>query len=346
MKRNPDRLIDRIRLKMATATVCKEVRPLLRRIQPNLIYANSVNAVVCEGILQALRTTYLPGRAPFLIAELPFRCEPGPRHFYGQQLAAMFRRLKRSAARQNTAVASNPLDRFAPITVDQQTASLLAQTVDAEIGVLPSPYAVRTRRQLVAGQPPQPLRIGSVGHQRESKGFHYLPAIFETLSNLKNSIQWVVQHQNDSDPTTLEKLRQMQSQGFQIELIDEELTRDAYEQLLLGLDIILLPYKPEHYQSMISGICYEGLSQGNIVVAPRHTSVGKIIGEFQPLSPQFDEWTVDSISTALDAAIDSAASLNAAAIQGASLFAQAHGPDAFASAIASKAVDDVAFKAF
>ncbi len=342
MKRNPDAFVDRMRLKLASSRVSREVLPILQRTRPHAIYAHSVNAVVCEGILQAIGKAFLPGGAPFFMAEMPFPCEPSERYFYGEQLRAMFERLNGRAATARRRSQANLLDRFAPITVNERTSDLLSQSTGVEIGVMPSPYAVRSRRGQEHKHRSTPLRIGSVGHQSEHKGFDLLPAIIESLGNQKHKIQWVIQHQDESNPATLEQLKTLQQKGFDIELVHRDLTPSDYEKLLLGLDVILLPYKPQRYQSAISGICYEGLSQGSVVIAPRHTTVGKIVHEFQPETPQFDDWTSESIAAAVRKSVENADPIGDAALAGAALYAQTNGPDVYARRIMSPALQDLA----
>jgi len=329
MKRDPLNRIDRQQLRGSVARVCANILPVMAQTRPDVVYAHSVNAVVAEGLLHAIDAIYLPGQKPTLIGELPFPSEPKPSNFYGEQLFDFFGKRKLRHALSG--------DRVHWMTVNEDTSSLLSGATGGDIGVMPSPYSTASTIASMSRSPV--IRIGSVGHQNDVKGFHLLPDAIDRCDSHGKRIQWVIQHQSDSDAVTLKRLRELATR-HDIELLSDDLGPNAYENMLLSLDVVLLPYQPQRYVSAISGICYEGIAQGSLVVAPRETTIGKIIRQFQPGTPQFGDWNAQSIAEAMSHCIRDFGLLRKTGIEGSTRYRATNGPDAYVNAITSLAPPD------
>lgn len=315
---NPDNPSERRKLSKAARRAAMEVWPLLERTAPDLIYAHSADAGVCAGLLTALDGVFDATGIPPLVAELPFPCEPKENYHYGAQLAALHQRLIAGSWRSGAG--------FAPVTVNAETSRLLAAATGLAIGTMPSPYVGRGK---VSAATARPLRVGCLGHQNESKGYHLLPEIVASplLADLR--AEFVIQVQPGNMDDVAVRLRNHANRLHRLTLVEESLDGDAYYALANSIDIFLLPYEPRRYVSAISGIAYEALSQGSVIVAPRKTTVGAIVATYQPDAPLFDAWESGSISEALHRAISTHAVLAPQAAQGAETYCAENGPAAY-----------------
>ncbi|MEM8914106.1 MAG: hypothetical protein AAGC97_20285, partial [Planctomycetota bacterium] len=321
---DPDRRAGQRKLRSETAGLCGDLVPMVAQFRPDVIYAHSADAAVCEATLRAVACVYRSGEMPNVVAELPFRSETTAQNFYGQQLKVMLARLR----------ATDPqlLDGFIPVTVNRTTSELLSTTVEHPIQTVPSPYASTHRRQARTDRN-APVRIGCVGYQAERKGFDLLPDVIALSSQHDRPLQFFVQIQSKSNPQTVARLRRLANEGIPLELIDRPMDRQGYNEFMRRLDILLLPYDPECYRNAISGVCYETLAQGSVIVAPEKCTVGEIVRQFQPRSPMFADWTSACIAESLKSAIIDLETYEKDAFVGSDAYLGLHGPDNYARCI-------------
>lgn len=319
MRYDPTSPEGRKKLSRDTRRVTREIWPVLTQTNPDLVYVHSTNAPVCAGILTALDGVFRAGSSsPSLVVELPYPCEDTATNYYGRQLSILNDMIAegRWRAGQN----------FAPVTVNSETSRLLAEATGLTVGTMPSPYIGRAS---VARHQSGPLRIGCLGYQGPSKGYHLLPGIVSHPDLGDLPVEFVIQTQPGNMDEITGQLRELGRTKGKVVLIDHSLDGDAYFDLARSIDIMLLPYEPSRYVSAISGIAYEALSHGSIIVAPRDTTVGAIVADYQPQSPLFGDWAVPSIVAALRDAVLDHERLASDAKDGAKHYLSQNGPEAY-----------------
>ena len=305
----------------------RDIWPELENFRPDLIYAHSVDACACEGILAAIGARYYPGAGPVFVAELGgFPWESRENCFYGEQLRALFALLRRKERYKQTT--------FYPLTVNRETSRHLSRATGRTIATLPSPYMAAGKRRSMGKN--TPLKIGIVGHQSRSKGFHLLPEIIDALSPGPRLIEFIVQVQTGSMDEIIDALRSRHLQGSPIRIIEGAMNDSEYFNLLQSLDIVLLPYEPEYYATATSGIAYEALGQGSVIVAPKQTTVGEIVQTYQLNARLFSEWTAHSIADSLRSAVEDFEQLLQEALEGAEAYGSENGPDCYVSELVHK----------
>lgn len=314
----------RNRFDRAATQVSREISPLLQRVNPHLLYAQSADAHILVGLLAALGGHYQPGAEPGLVAEFPFALEQEPEqgaNYYGKQLSDCL-----------ASIAADPrlsTIKFYPITVDMETSRRLASHIKKTVSTFPSPYVSADLRGTTPYEPGTPLHIGCIGHQRWHKGFHLIPEIIRQLEPMKDRIKFVIQIQNGNMDETNTELRNLRASGLPVELIDATLDQAAYYDLMARLQIVLLPYEPRRYQTSVSGIAYEAVSQGSVVVGPKNSVVGDLLRDVQPSAEPFADWTASTIAESLRFAVSNFETLHLEARKGAEIFLRSNGPDAF-----------------
>lgn len=329
MALDPESRRDRAYLRAAAVQYCRELGTLLLQHNPNIVYAHSINAPACEGFLKAIDIVYGKDSRPSLVAEFSFSLDAPPPYFYREQLSDMFLRLQRRR--------SNQSKRFVAVTTDRQTSELLTREFDWRVEVFPSPYSLPELGAAPGRLPDAPVVIGCAGHQFTRKGYHYLPEIIKTVVDSGWPTQFTVQVQLDTFPETLEKLKQLEKRGYPVELVSKELSKSDYERFVERFDVFLLPYDPKAYESAMSGVLYEALSRGRVVVAPDHSAIGRIARIYQPESPQFETWEPKTIAASILDALRLFESLQLGALSGAARYREKNGPHAYMREVLARA---------
>ena len=121
------------------------------------------------------------------------------------------------------------------------------------------------------------ITVSYMGQARAQKGYHHLPGIIEGLRGdylEKNRMRFVIQSSVGGAFSVREPLVEkaaVQLQKFdpkQVELVIDSMSDAAYQKMLSGSDIALMPYEPVGYFAQSSGICAEALACGTPVVVP------------------------------------------------------------------------------
>lgn len=120
--------------------------------------------------------------------------------------------------------------------------------------------------------------IGYLGEAREEKGFWLIPEIISIMmlrwpEAMKN-VRFILQIggnpgniENTYVQVALSRLSIITSTYSNIELLGK-LDKEGYENLLSVVDIFMLPYDLEAYSLRGSGVAYEALSRGKVLVVP------------------------------------------------------------------------------
>ncbi len=127
--------------------------------------------------------------------------------------------------------------------------------------------------------PAAPLQITYAGDARGEKGYHHLPRIVGDLwvrYVAAGRARFVVQSNLSVLEGTLETVVARAQLDLlppdKVSLLREPLDCKGYRDLVLGADVILLPYdNPAHYFAASSGILVEALATGTPVIVPGGT---------------------------------------------------------------------------
>ncbi len=123
-----------------------------------------------------------------------------------------------------------------------------------------------------AALPPAPKKARTIvylGGARVEKGFPLLPPLIEELSSTSD-LTFLLQAYVPKDEyvgviaESLKRLRKNPS----VVLYEEPLSPEAYINLLLKADIVLLPYEASAYRRRSSGILIQAIAAGKVVVVP------------------------------------------------------------------------------
>ena len=115
-----------------------------------------------------------------------------------------------------------------------------------------------------------------LGDARTEKGYHWLPRLVSEAAAAGLPVRFTFQsHYNvpGGEPAATAARKQLGSlpPNCRVKLLTEPLTSEAYRQLLLGADIVVIPYDAEAYSARSSGVFAEALSAGKPVIVPAGT---------------------------------------------------------------------------
>lgn len=122
------------------------------------------------------------------------------------------------------------------------------------------------------------INVTYLGDARTEKGYHHLPHIIQDLWDdyvQPKKISFTIQsyfNLTESEPKTIVAFHQLQNfPSDKVKLILSPLDQEKYQNLLIGSDIVLLPYDQVNYYARTSGILAESLGCGIPVVVPAGT---------------------------------------------------------------------------
>jgi hypothetical protein len=159
----------------------------------------------------------------------------------------------------------------------------------------------------------EPLRVAFLGVTKHEKGAHLLPDIVEIVSRSAAHIAFDIQVSGD-DIDLNRALAERLSPLSNVALFQEELSSSAFQDLIVGADILLLPYDPTTYRTRGSGLITEARKTAIPVVVPLDTDLGRIaVGA--GFGVGFKAFTAESVATALIGAVENIDRLRCAAEQ-------------------------------
>jgi glycosyltransferase involved in cell wall biosynthesis len=127
-----------------------------------------------------------------------------------------------------------------------------------------------------------PLVVSYLGDLRAEKGIHLLPQIIESLRQDGFDASRVVFRIQGNMPNgvgnrTSLRVKAELSNGYLdgVEVLDGPLNSATYRDLLLGSDVVLLPYSPTSYAARSSGIFAEALAAGIPTIHPSASWMGQ-----------------------------------------------------------------------
>ena len=138
------------------------------------------------------------------------------------------------------------------------------------------------RNALTIGR--RPLVVSYVGDLRDEKGIDLLPGIMASVRRAGHGPAQVLFRIQGNLPVAGVTARTRRARAALeaaaqdvggVELVKGPLDSDAYMDLMLQSDVLLIPYAPVHYAARSSGIFVEALAAGIPTVHPRNSWMGR-----------------------------------------------------------------------
>ncbi|GEM_PF-6959285 len=156
----------------------------------------------------------------------------------------------------------------------------------APVGELPIPVPRQYHRQRRL-HPGSPCRVAYVGDARAQKGYHLLPRLVEDLWPEVEQGRVVFHFQSNfnvplgSAETDVARwqLRSFDPRWVRLEMAP--LDSEQYREMIVGADVLLVPYEPVAYYAGSSGIFAEALAAGVPVVCPAPTWMARQLAPVQ-----------------------------------------------------------------
>lgn len=104
---------------------------------------------------------------------------------------------------------------------------------------------------------------------------------------------------------------------------------EQYFSILKHSQIVLFPYNSEVYRYMPSGLLREAIAAGKVLVIPDGTSLSRQAYSVDAGAVTFGEFSIESVTQALHAALACYESLRAKASEAAARWSKLHNPDLF-----------------
>jgi glycosyltransferase involved in cell wall biosynthesis len=132
------------------------------------------------------------------------------------------------------------------------------------------------------------IHVVYLGDARTEKGYHWLPLLVTDAKAAGLPVRFTFQSNFNAfgaDPAAAKARNQLASlpRDFEVTLIREALSSDAYHRLLHEADIVVLPYDAAAYSSRSSGVFAEAVAAGKPVIVPAGTwmagEIGRASGE-------------------------------------------------------------------
>lgn len=213
-------------------------------------------------------------------------------------------------------------------------AGLLSSRLGKQVSALPLPAPAWAPEAV--NEEAGPLSIAFVGEARLDKGPLELPAILAAIADAvpPGSVRLIVQRVPPfgGASETLQHALEAIGEIPMVETIDQTLDDDAYRRLVVGSDVILLPYRPENYAVRGSGIMAEALAAGRIILG----SAGTIIEEFADDGVVIACRTPEDWARAICAVLDDRAELQRRALRLGRRYAKRNAPRAYVDRLAAR----------
>ena len=182
------------------------------------------------------------------------------------------------------------------------------------------------------------LIAGVLGHQkREDKGFAHIIELLPHLRALRPQVHILIHDCEDGDEALTPEFRQWAASDPGIELVVGCQDTEGFARLLDLVDLLICPYRPAHYQTVVSGLMADAIANGLVTVIPAGTSMHALLRSTGGGGEVFAEWTPPSILAAVLRAVDRFDELAALAHKAAWAWEETHGPDRFIDHILASA---------
>jgi hypothetical protein len=162
-----------------------------------------------------------------------------------------------------------PPGRFSLLTDSKLLSQSLSQYFQKTVAVLPIPHTEIVRCDRVPKNSPEILCWWS-GPPRAEKGWDVIKSLVGTSSRLCDRICIIAARSSQLAPI---------SGGVKVQLIEDNLEREAYIKWMNTCDLILIPYDSEAYCERTSGIFTECIIAGKIPLVTPHTWMARELSQ-------------------------------------------------------------------
>lgn len=173
-------------------------------------------------------------------------------------------------------------------------------------------YPDRPVRERAAGTPVTVAFLGGMV-PRPEKGFDLLPGTVEIVKALRPTTRFVLHVNPAVQSPEIARAFHRLLESENVLLLSTSLSPDEYYRVLDDADIVLMPYRPERYWALTSGIFCEAAVLGKVSVVPEGTWMADMSRAELGVGVTFPEAVPGAIAEALVAAIDDLAVLTAKA---------------------------------
>jgi hypothetical protein len=122
--------------------------------------------------------------------------------------------------------------------------------------------------------------IAFLGEQRLEKGLARIPGIVRELLARHESIRVLVHNSWQEPRPENAALQALAAADSRLEVVLGTTPADRWDQMLDEIDLLVLPYDTSVYATAISGTAVEALGRGVPLVAPRGTTMERLMAEY------------------------------------------------------------------
>jgi hypothetical protein len=263
-----------------------DTRRLMRQLAPgrdDIIFIPSLSESDLWGLARCFRsepTSALPAW------HLLFR-----REIFGRRLPSydtdrdLVRRIRRYLLKRGIVqvLSSRPRHRVRFHTDTERLVDQYQRLGVVDFNSLPVPVSPRLRSR-APRQFKRPLVVAYLGDARAEKGYDLLPLITDALlPELRaRKVRFVIQSNlgfvdASREAAVVRARERLRAQSEYVTLHEAPLESSAYADVLLGSDLVVIPYAAEPYYARSSSVLVEALSAGLPVVVPAASWMGDFI---------------------------------------------------------------------
>jgi len=203
--------------------------------------------------------------------------------------------LYRFAARQ---MSSRILPDLHLVTFDRTSSDVYAMLLGMPVATLPLPHLAPAapRRRTGSGAP----TVAFLGHQRGEKGYQFVPAIARALLAARGNVRLLVHNaQPDAMPDTQQAMRALATADGRVALDERPAGPAIWRELLDRADVIVCPYIVDRFRAAYSALASEAIASGIPLVAPEHTTLARLLRDFDSGGATFEGQEPDAVAAAI-----------------------------------------------
>lgn len=215
----------------------------------------------------------------------------------------------------------------------EPNASIAYQTLLGKpVGVLPAPRRAVTELRSRVGR--RPITVSVLGHQRDEKGYQYLPEVARRVLAARHDVKLFAHNGAPGEmQSTQQEMRALAAADSRL-VLDERVADDKiWAELLDASDLIVCPYHPVRFVVSPSAVAAEAIANAIPLVVPAHTSMDRLMREFGSAGTTFAKDDPPTIAEATLRALDRFDELATLAAAGARRWEQVHGPQKLVDAL-------------
>lgn len=303
----------------------------------NIVFYEHAKAAQLMGLIDWAQTRFPSDNCPLIVVtfgwpggleeEAPAADQTGgSRWRIGDQRMIFYRHASRM-------IRPSHVHRFAFAAYDPKVASAYRFLLDRPVQVFPPPLgAVTAPRDRTETAAPT---VAFLGEQRLEKGLALIPEMVRQLLAAHPSIRIIVHNswQEPRDENTL--LAGMAKEYPRLEVRLGTVTAAEWAELLDRTDMLVMPYDPAIYATAISGVAVEAIATGIPCVAPRGTTMERLLTEAGMPGVLADRSEVEPMVTAVSQLLSDYPPLAARAAQASQVWQERAGGKRLVEAILS-----------